>query len=43
MTALLSEAALDALLDPARSVGHAPALVDRALGRRVAREQEVVQ
>ncbi len=36
VTGVLSEAELDALLDPSASVGHAGALVDRALARRTA-------
>lgn len=43
VTALLSDAQLDTLLDPASSVGHAAALVDRALARRAASRPEVVR
>ena len=43
VTGVLSEAQLDALLDPAGAVGHAGALVDRALARRAARRPEVAR
>ncbi len=40
VTEVLSEAELDALLDPVSAVGHAGALVDRALARRTARRPQ---